>query len=857
MHTLFHRNLICYQTMNNQIFKKAILPHLIAVLVLLAANVAFFYPQIQGKVFRQQDIVSWNTSAQETMEYNKTHSTPLLWTNAMFGGMPTYQISFVPVGKYADYLNNILYLGFSVPIGTFLAMSLAYYIMLVLMGTPVYVAIIGALAFSFSTNNFILFEAGHNAKIASVAFIPLILAGLYSMYYKKWYLPGAALFGLALAANIGANHVQMTYYFALTLIPLGIAWLVDAFAAQKWKPMLMTTGLAIVLAVASLGANLSLLWPTYEYSQETMRGKPILSVTPSDASGVNSSSTVEGLDFDYAMQWSNGVKDLMASFIPRVVGGATTERMSSGATFQAVKYSNPDNQMKVMSLPMYWGDLTSTSGPAYFGIVITFLFLFASLLVKGSVKWWAVGAVVLTALLSLGKNLPGFQHLFFDYFPLYNKFRTPNSILTITALFMPLLAMLGVSQLIRRQFAAAELNRALAITAGVFLTFCLFLLAQGTSLFTFTGGADASMQPELVTLLIQDRKELFKDDVLRSFFYVLLVSLALWAFIRNKMGGYVLVAVLGILIMSDLWSVGRRYLQPDQFISQQSYQTEFEPRPADTEILNLEKSRGDYRVADLSEGLTSSSVASYYHNNIGGYHAAKLQRYQDILDFHLVKNHAGVINMLNTKHFISQQGQVQTNPDANGPVWFVDSILIVKTPDEEILSLDTLDTKAIAVVLDQEFDGYVQGFQPKKEGTIKLSSYDPQHLVYESESPSEQLAVFSEIWYGPGKGWRVLVDGKEQPLVRANYVLRATRVPAGKHKIEMLFEPRSVIVSGKVSTASSLLIWAFFLGIVGFQAWNWSKNPVFPEPLPPIPMGEPEIPGPVNTRAAAQRKKKK
>lgn len=842
--------------MNNPILK-AILPHLIAVFVLLAANIAFFYPQIQGKVFRQQDIVSWNTSAQETMEYNKTHTVPLLWSNSMFGGMPTYQISFIPVGKYTDYLNNILYFGFSVPIGTFLAMSLAYYILLVIMGAPFYLAIIGALGFSFSTNNFILYEAGHNAKIASLVFIPLILAGLYSMYYKKWYLPGAALFGLALAANIGANHVQMTYYFALTLLPLGIAWLVDALVANKWKPLLLTAGLAIVVAAASVGANLSLLWPTYEYSQETMRGKPILSEAPADGTAIGSSSTVEGLDFSYAMQWSNGAKDLMASFIPRVVGGATTERMRSGATFQAVKYSNPDNQMKVMALPMYWGDLTSTSGPAYFGIVITFLFLFSALLVKGSLKWWIVGAVILTTLLSLGKNFPGFQHLFFDHFPLYNKFRTPNSILTITALFMPMLAILGVNQLIRRNFSTTELNRALAITAGVFLTFCLSLLAFGSSSFSFTGGADASMQPELVTLLIQDRKELFKDDVLRSLFYVALVSLALWGFIRNKLSGYVLAGLLGILVLADLWEVGRRYLQPDQFISQRSYETEFEPRPADTEILNLEKSRGDYRVADLSEGLTSSSVASYYHNNIGGYHAAKLQRYQDILDFHLVKNHVGVINMLNTKYFISREGQVQTNPDANGPVWFVDSILTVATPDEEIHALDTLDTKAIAVVLDQEFDGYVKGFQPTKEGSIKLSTYDPQHLVYESESSSEQFAVFSEIWYGPNKGWKVRVDGKEQPLVRANYVLRATRVPAGKHKIELVFEPRSVLLSGKIATVSSLLIWAFFLGVVGFQVWKWSKNPTLPEPLPEAPRQPTPTPQSPRPGAAASAYKKK
>lgn len=838
----------------NSILKKAF-PHAVAILVLFLANVLFFFPQIEGKVLKQGDIVSWNASAQEIMDYNNTHKDPLLWTNSMFGGMPSYQTSYIPKGNYLQYVYTVLSMNVSTPIGNFFALMIAYYFMLIILGVPTFLSIAGALAFGFTTNNFILFEAGHNSKLAVMVFFPLIISGLFLMFYKKRYLFGAVLFGLGLGANIGANHVQMTYYFALCLIPLGIAWIVDSTLTKQWKSLLITVGLSLAFLGVALAANLSLLWPTYEYSQETMRGKPILSTATSQAASASSSSTSDGLDFAYAMQWSNGLTDLIAAIIPRAVGGGSGELINKGTTFTAlVQAGSPRNPDGSFSLPMYWGDLPFTSGPAYFGAVICFLFLFAAFLVKGSLKWWAVGAVILTGLLSMGDNAASFQRLFFDYFPLYNKFRTPNSILTITTLFLPLLGLYGLSNVLRRQYEVKDVQKALFISGGITGGIALIIALMGTSFFSFTGPADASLQPELVTLLMQDRKTLLTNDAWRSFLLIAAAFLVIWGYLKNWYSATVLMATISVLTIFDLWGVGRRYLQPGNFVSETNYKAQFEPRQVDQEILSLEKSRGNYRVLDITKGLTSSSMSSYYHNTIGGYHPAKLQRYQDLIDFQINKNNMGVFNMLNTKYIITQDGKLQTNPAALGPAWFVDSIVLVNTPDEEMKALDSLNTADVAVVLDREFNGYVGNFNPQKAGTISLKTYDPQHLVYETNAPTEQFAVFSEIWYGPNKGWEAYIDGKIVDLVRTNYVLRALRVPAGKHTVELVFKPRSVEVAGRISAIASLLLLLGFIGASGYGIWNWSKHPTFPEKQPLAPTQPAE---PVRTPTTTAKRKHK
>jgi hypothetical protein len=774
-----------------------------------------------------------------------------------------YQISYSPKGYHISFLTkNLLTFRLSDPINQFYAMMLGFYVLMLILGVHPLIGMAGALAFGFSTSNLILLEAGHSNKLWTVAYMPFIIGGLYLMYYKRKYLIGGTLFALALGANLGANHIQMTYYFAMTIAVLGILWMVESARSQSWKPLLLTGAIALAGAALALGATLSNLWPTYEYSQDTMRGKPILSAPAPGAensAAQGSSSNTDGLDWDYAMQWSNGSGDLLASFIPRAVGGGSSEPLSSGATYTTLKQSgaatSPDGSI---ALPLYWGDLPFTSGPIYFGAVIVFLFLLGVFLIKGSFKWWAFSAVVLTLLISLGKNAEFFQRLLFDYLPLYNKFRTPNSVLTITAFFFPLLAAYALSVVAKNEYDAKTTEKALFWAGGISGGLALILALVGPSLFAFSSPGDANYQPELVALLKQDRESFLSKDAWRSFGLIAVSFGLIYAYLQRAVSATVLIACVGLLAVGDLWSVGRRYIRPDNFVTQTEYGNQFAERPADRQIRSVEKSRGDYRVLDLSVGLTSSTLPSYYHNTVGGYSAAKLQRYQDLIDFHISKMNMGVLNMLNTKYVITQDGQVQPNPGALGTAWFVDNIQIVQNPDAEIRALDSLNTGETAIVLDQEFNNYIGGFDPAKGGSISLKSYNPQHLVYSYDAPSEQLAVFSEIWYGPNKGWKAYIDGKEVDHIRANYILRALRVPAGKHEIAFRFEPRSVELGGLVSGISSLLLIFGFLGVSLFQLWHWSKNPILPDWMSlPKRAESPAAPKTERSKASTAPKKRK
>ncbi|MFZ4561010.1 MAG: YfhO family protein [Saprospiraceae bacterium] len=843
------------------ILLKAALPHLAAIALFLVANALFFAPTLSGKVLKQGDIISWNAAVQESREV--ADGEQVLWTNSMFGGMPMYQISYSPKGYHISFLTkNLLTFRLSDPINQFYAMMLGFYVLMLILGVHPLIGMAGALAFGFSTSNLILLEAGHSNKLWTVAYMPFIIGGLYLMYYKRKYLIGGTLFALALGANLGANHIQMTYYFAMTIAVLGILWIVESARSRSWKPLLLTGAIALAGAALALGATLSNLWPTYEYSQDTMRGKPILSAPApgtENSAAQGSSSNTDGLDWDYAMQWSNGSGDLLASFIPRAVGGGSSEPLSSGATYTTLKQSgaatSPDGSI---ALPLYWGELPFTSGPIYFGAVIVFLFLLGVFLIKGSFKWWAFSAVALTLLISLGKNAEFFQRLLFDYLPLYNKFRTPNSVLTITAFFFPLLAAYALSVVVKNEYDAKTTEKALFWAGGISGGLALLLALLGPSLFAFSSPGDANYQPELVALLKQDRESFLSKDAWRSFGLIAVSFGLIYAYLQRAVSATVLIACVGLLAVGDLWSVGRRYIRPDNFVTQTEYGNQFAERPADQQIRSIEKSRGEYRVLDLSVGLTSSTLPSYYHNTVGGYSAAKLQRYQDLIDFHISKMNVGVLNMLNTKYIITQDGQVQPNPGALGTAWFVDNVQVVQSPDAEIRALDSLNTGETAVILDQEFNNYIGGFDPAKGGSISLKSYNPQHLVYSYDAPSEQLAVFSEIWYGPDKGWKAYLDGKEVDHIRANYVLRAMRVPAGKHEIAFRFEPRSVELGGLVSGASSLLLIFGFLGVSVFQLWRWSKNPVIPDWLSlPKRAESPSTPKAERSKTAALPKKRK
>lgn len=816
--------------MNIAKLSKAGLPHLLAIAFFIVVSCLFFAPQFQGKVIQQGDVVSWESASREILDYKAKNGKQLLWTNSMFGGMPAYQIAMEYKGMFVTRLQALLSAGISGPAGVFLAMMVAYYIMMLILGTNIWLAAIGSVGFSLATYNLVLLEAGHTNKLNTLVYLPLIVAGLYQLFFKRGYLSGGVLLAVGACGNLAANHIQMTYYFLICLVLLGLIWVVNMIQKKEWASIfkvLAICGLSAILALGSVATN---LWPTYEYTQDTMRGKPVLE---QKAGAATSSSNTDGLAWDYAMQWSNNWLDVMAVLIPRAAGGGSGEKVNRGQTYSVLRANGqPLLEDGSMQLPLYWGNLPFTSGPAYFGAVFCFLFVFGLALVRDAIKWWAGLSVLLTILLSLGNNMEWFQRLFFDYLPIYNKFRAPSSILTITMFFIPLLGMLAVSRVFDGAYSQKEVLRALAIGGGLTGAVCLFFTLVGPSFFDFVGPGDSGYQKEFVSILQKDRADFLVKDGWRSFFLIAACTGILWAYIRKMAPASVLTVGLGLLVLIDLFGVGRRYLGPENFVAQKDYSVQFQPRAVDQQILNLESSRGDYRVLDLSVNTFNSSALSYFHNSIGGYSAAKFQRYQDIIDFHISRGNEKVLDMLNGKYVITENQQLQVRNSALGPVWLIDSIITVGSANAEIEALNTFNASAQAVVLDAEFGDYIKGFDPAKGGDIRLTKYDPQHLEYAADLPSEQMAVFSEIWYGPDKGWKAIIDGKPVEYIRANYILRALRIPAGKHKVEFVFEPRSVALGTTISSISSLIVLLGFLGVAGFYFWKWAQNPVPPKPLP-------------------------
>lgn len=796
--------------MNNTFLKKA-MPHFIAVFTFLVLSCVYFSPQLKDKQIRQGDIVSYQANAQESLEVAKETGHKPLWTNALFGGMPTYQINTITDGNLINHTKKLLYLFFDRPIGMFIMLMLVFYISMVLFGVNPWISMIGAVAFGLTTNNLVLYEAGHLTKIKSIAFLAPIVVGILLAFREK-YLLGTLLFSLGLALNIASNHVQMTYYFFLTLLILGVIQLVDAIKKERLPIFAKATGYLVVGAVLALGTTASNLLPTLEYSRDTMRGKPILEKTTS-ASDANSSSDVEGLNWEYAMNWSNGGIDLFSSFIPGVAGGGSGEKVKESSPLYKDR-----NWKQVLSrgggrAPLYWGALPFTSGPIYFGAVLFFLFMMGLVLVKKKIKWWVLCAVLLTFMLCMGDNMAWFNKPLFDYFPLFNKFRTPNSVLTITSFLIPFFGIFVLSGILKNEYKKDDLLKSLYIGGGALGIICLFFALMGGSFFDFTSPGDVRYTQAGLSgeVLVEARKHLMRSDAWRSFFLIAISGALIWAFAKEKINSTIVIVGIAALTLFDIWGVGRRYVDTEDFVSKRNYAQTFTPTPADEQILKAEKSRGDYRVFDLNNPF-NNATPSYFHNTIGGYHPAKLQRYQDLIDQHISKNNQNVLNMLNAKYFVSPDGKVQINPEAAGPVWFVEDIKKVENANAEIDALNNFKPKLTAIV-HQEFSDYIDGFNPQKQGSIKLDNYRPDHLTYSSNSTSEQLAVFSEIWYGPDKGWNAYIDGNETEHIRVNYALRALKIPAGQHKIEFKFEPSSYTIGKMISLICSIVLLG---GLIGF-----------------------------------------
>jgi hypothetical protein len=545
-----------------------------------------------------------------------------------------------------------------------------------------------------------------------------------------------------------------------------------------------------------------------------MRGKPVLE-TPLN-SDTKSASTGEGLDWSYAMQWSNGTKDILALFVPRAAGGSGSEYLSPNAkVVQDLKSKGVD---PTFGMPLYYGSLPFTAGPVYIGASVLFLFVFGMFYLKSSLRWWLISAVVLTILMSMGKHFEFFNRLLFDHLPLYSKFRAPSSILSITALLIPLGAALGLGSFLKHP--EKDFQKPIWIALGVVGGICLLIALFGSAFMSFNGASDTRLAESgwNIDALIKDRKSSLTADAWRSVVWVLLCCAVIWTYHQGKIKQWLLLSGLGLFIIADLWAIGRRYISPDDFVPARQFEAAFQPRDVDEMILRDPDLY--YRVHDVTEDFRNSAMASYHHRTIGGYSPAKMQRYEDVLNRYISKGNMNVINMLNAKYFIvpgqDKKPMVQQNPGALGNAWFVETIRMVNSNNEELEMLDSLDLRAMAFV-HKEFEDQIKGFDPVKNGTITLTSYAPDELVYKSSTQSDQLAVFSDIYYGPNKGWQAYIDGVKAPHIRADYILRAMNVPQGDHEIRFKFEPKSYRIGEQISLILSLLI----VLILGYGLWQW------------------------------------
>ncbi|MBZ9630321.1 YfhO family protein [Salegentibacter sp. LM13S] len=791
---------------------KKFLPHLLVLVGFVIVSLFYFSPVLEGKKIFQSDIVQYIGMAKEQNDFRDQTGEEPYWTDSAFGGMPTFQLGAYYPHNYVKKLDSVLRF-LPRPADYLFLYFIGFYILLLCLKLDFRLAFLGALAFGFSTYLIIILGVGHNAKAHAIAYMPMVLGGIILTFRQK-YLWGFLLLSLAMALQIGANHFQMTYYLLLLVIVLGIAYLVDAYRKNLLPKFFKALGVMVVAVVLAIGANATNLLATQEYTAHSTRGDTGLTISPD-----GSDKPAAGLTFNYITEYSYGILESLNLFAPRFMGGSNAEDIGEDSEIYdaLIKLGASPAQAAnfTENAPTYWGDQPYVGAPAYIGATVLFLFIFALYLVRGRLKWWIVGGSVLALLLSWGKNFGFFTEFFIDYVPLYNKFRAVSSIQVIIELCVPVLAVFGLYRLfdpkIQKEAKVHALKWSGIIVGGIGVALLLFR----SVLFDFSGAGDSTliqqMGADFVRALKEDRKSLYTEDLIRSLIFSALTAAALWLYIEKKITQNWLVPVLALLILVDLIPVDKRYVNDDDFVNASQMDRPFQPNAADQQILQDD---GHYRVFDVSGSPFNTGRTSYFHNAIGGYHAAKPGRMQDLYDFYISQNNMEILNMLNAKYFIvpseSGQPQAQQNPNALGNAWFVDDIMWVESANEEILNLKEVDLQNTAVI-NSEFKNEVsEELNTDGNAEITLESYKPNELVYKINASAPQLAVFSEMYYQPG--WQAYLDGKEVDHVRANYVLRAMNIPAGEHTVTFRFEPEVVNTGSSIALASSIILVLIILG---------------------------------------------
>ena len=788
-------------------------PHALAILGFVLISLIYFYPVLQGKQIFQSDIVQYTGMAKEQNDFRASDHIEPYWTNAAFGGMPTYQLGAKYPHDYIGMIDDVLRF-LPRPSDYLFLYFLGFYGLLLVLKIDPLKAFFGALAFGFSTYLIVILGVGHNAKAHAIAYMPVVIAGFILVFRKKYVL-GGLITMFAVALEVNANHFQMTYYLLIFLLILSGYFIYQDVKEKQYKSMLYSFGVLAVAGIFAIGANATNLLATTEYANFSIRGKSELTFNPDGSKIIGNSA----MSKEYITEYSYGIAESFNLIAPRIFGGSNNEALGKDSKMYdfMIGQGVPEAQANdfVSGMPTYWGDQPIVAAPAYIGAIVFFLGILALFIDKRKIKYVFLSGAILALVLSWGKNFPALTDFFIDYIPMYDKFRAVSSIQVVLELCFPVLAIMGLQSFMKSE--KEEQLQALWQTAAIGVgTLVILFLFKG--MFSFSGGSDSyflkSYGPDFVDALKEDRKSLFSADLLRSGFFILLSSGILWMFIKNKLAQNTTVILVGLLMIFDLFFVDKKYVSGKDFVSGREVEVPFQESPSDTQIL---KDTTNYRVFEVNGLLNARS--SYFHKSIGGYSAVRPRRIQQLFDYQIAKNNMEILNMLDVKYVIQTDKEGKefptSNPNANGNAWFVSQVKLVNSADEEMKALDSLDSKNVAIVNSKDFKVKNKAFAKDSSATITLDSYKPNHLKYTSNNTDEGLAVFSEMYYG--KGWNAFIDGKKIDHIRVDYVLRGLRIPAGKHAVEFKFEPEVIKTGSAITLISSAGMLLLLFGGIYFE----------------------------------------
>ncbi|MBG9377471.1 YfhO family protein [Panacibacter sp. DH6] len=807
-----------------------IYPHIIAIVIFLVVAALYCKPALQGKVMQQHDLAQWVGMSKGMIDYTDSVGHAPLWTNSMFSGMPGYMIAGYSNNIVPGYFIIILSAGLPQPLDFFFLACICFYFLALVLGIRPWIGIIGALMYAYATYNPIIITVGHVTKMYSIALMPGFIGSLLLLINRK-YLWGTALTALFTSALVVENHYQIVYYAIIIAAFMAVAFIIKTIREKDYKHLAIVTVTVLLAAGIGIATNAVMMLPNYEYSKETIRGGSQLGV-----SGDTASKGTSGLNEDYAFSYSFAISEPFVMMVPRMFGGSSgrpeVEQDKSKAIAALQSMPQELGQQLARNMSYYWGGIESvgTAGPPYVGVIVCFLAIVGFVIVDRKYRWWILACCILTIIMSWGGYFKDVNRLFLEYLPMYNKFRAPSMIIVVPTLLLGMMAVLALEKIMSTSNLSALVQpykKALLINGGIFVLLIMlyisfdYLTNNDRDLLKQVSSMDDQIKTpvkEFFTGLQEDRKGLFLGDLLRSLFFIIIAAVTLWLYIKNKLKPAIVLTLIGVFSFIDVIAIDTKYMNADDFEAKEDYDSQFVPTAADNQIL---QDKSFYRVLDLRRGISSAfnsgAITAYFHKTIGGYHPAKLSIYQDLIDSQLYKfpNCLPVINMLNTKYVITQNDQAQQNPGALGNAWFVKSVQFEPDAKAVMKALDTFEPQTVAIAEKSVGNVLKNPGVFDSAATITLLANHNDTVTYKAKTSSEQLAVFSEVYYD--KGWNAYIDGKPAPYAKANYVLRAMMIPAGEHTIEYRFEPASHKTGWTITSVTSVIVVVLTLLAVFFE----------------------------------------